>query len=420
MPATPRFHALDAVRAFALLLGVVFHATMSFIPGMPVGVWAINDSSPSSTIGILVFVSHIFRMSLFFFLAGFFAHMMFHRKGVRGFWADRAKRIAAPLVVGWLILFPAIGAVWIWGMIKTFGTLPPRPAELTGAATFGALPLFHLWFLYFLLLMYAVIIAVRSVVARFDPGGRLRGAVDRLVGGAVRRGVAALVLGLPLCAALYLRPDWQMWFGIPVPDKSLVPILAAFVGYGTAFAFGWLANRQTDLLHVWRRQWPAHVAAALAATAACLAIAGITPTFTAAAPGLPKLAFALAYCLAIWCWVFGLTGVAMRFLFAESAVRRYVADSSYWIYLAHLPIVAAFQVAVGRLPWHWTVKFPIVLAASFTVLFLSYHFLVRYTFVGAVLNGRKPRPLRAGGEGAPPTARRAAPSVQPVFAEDVQ
>ena len=29
-----RLHALDAVRGFALLLGVAFHAALSFMPGM--------------------------------------------------------------------------------------------------------------------------------------------------------------------------------------------------------------------------------------------------------------------------------------------------------------------------------------------------------------------------------------------------
>jgi ABC-type multidrug transport system ATPase subunit len=54
-----------------------------------------------------------------------------------------------------------------------------------------------------------------------------------------------------------------------------------------------------------------------------------------------------------------------------------------------LPVVAALQVLVGDLPWHWTVKFPLILAVSFTLLFASYHLLVRSTAIGAVLNGRR-------------------------------
>ena len=180
-----------------------------------------------------------------------------------------------------------------------------------------------------------------------------------------------------------------MWFGIPTPDRSLVPEVASLVGFGTAFVFGWLLQRQIDLLHVWRRQWPFHLAAALVLTIACLWMAGLTPTLTFAGPGLERLAFAIAYSVAIWCWVFAITGLALRFLSDESPARRYLADSSYWIYLAHLPIVAAFQVLVGHLPWHWSVKFPLILVSSFAVLFASYHLLVRFTFIGAILNGRR-------------------------------
>jgi uncharacterized membrane protein len=32
-----RYHALDAVRAFALLAGIVLHSTLSFLPGMREG-----------------------------------------------------------------------------------------------------------------------------------------------------------------------------------------------------------------------------------------------------------------------------------------------------------------------------------------------------------------------------------------------
>ena len=66
-----------------------------------------------------------------------------------------------------------------------------------------------------------------------------------------------------------------------------------------------------------------------------------------AQPGLTKTLYALVFGVAVWGWVFGLTGAALRFLSNYSATRRYVADASYWIYLAHLPVVAAFQVWVA-------------------------------------------------------------------------
>ena len=388
MSGIDRLHALDAVRGFALLLGVVFHAGFSFIPGMIPGIWAIVDSSPSTAISVLLFTSHIFRMTLFFFIAGFFARMMFHRRGARGFWLDRSKRILVPLVAGWLILAPTLLVVWMWGLTKTFGTLPAASADMPPAPP-GAFPLTHLWFLYYLLILYVVVLLGRAVLTALDRRGALRRAADVFVRGIVHTGAAAVLLPIPVIASLYVRPDWVMWFGIPTPDQSIIPQVASLVGYGTAVTFGWLVHRQTDLLAVWGRQWRIHLAGAVTFTAACLSIAGVAPAFVPQGPGLEKFAFAVAYGVAIWSWSFALIGLAMRFMSRANAKVRYVADASYWIYLAHLPVVASFQVIVGHLPWHWSVKFPVILVASLAVLLASYRYLVRTTFIGQTLNGRK-------------------------------
>ena len=277
MSSHDRLHALDAVRAFALLLGVVFHAGFSFIPGMIPGVWAMVDNSPSTTISVALFVSHIFRMSLFFFVAGFFARMLYQRSGARGFWANRAKRILAPLVVGWIVIFPMIAVVWIWGITKTFGgTLPSMPPPPSPP---GAFPLTHLWFLYHLMLLYIVVLVLRKAIVVIDRNGAIRRGADSAVRWLVTSGAAPLALALPTAIALYLRPDWIIWFGIPTPDSSVIPQAASVIGYGIAVAFGWLVHRQVELLEAMARRWPVYLGAALAATALCLSIAGAVPVF---------------------------------------------------------------------------------------------------------------------------------------------
>ena len=86
-----RLHGLDALRAGALLLGVVLHASLSFFPEQ---MWIVADDSRSVGAAWLFFAIHLFRMTAFFLIAGLFAHMMLARKGWFGFAKDRVIRIA--------------------------------------------------------------------------------------------------------------------------------------------------------------------------------------------------------------------------------------------------------------------------------------------------------------------------------------
>ncbi len=142
-----------------------------------------------------------------------------------------------------------------------------------------------------------------------------------------------------------------------------------------------------------------NLALAVGLTAACLAIVGPTPDLAAptALAGGAGAAARLRRRLRArdLDWTFGLLGAAVRFCSAESAVRRYLADSSYWLYLAHLPIVFGLQVLLMDVPLHWTIKFPLIVALTLAVLLVSYHSLVRPTFLGELLNGRQ-YPRRKG------------------------
>ncbi|HEV2703951.1 MAG TPA: acyltransferase family protein [Steroidobacteraceae bacterium] len=396
MASQERFHSLDAVRALALLLGVALHASMSFIPGMLPGIWATVDAAPSVALGQLFFVTHIFRMSLFFVMAGFFARLLYMRSGARGFWINRLKRIAVPLVVGWCVLFPLYAWVATWGVSDLFGgKVPAAPQQLKPPP--GFFPFMHLWFLYVLLLLYPALLVLRRLVLALDHQGALRAALDRVVslilGTPAVLVVAPALLGAPLALTLYQRHDWLYWAGIPAQDLTYYPQLPAMVGFGTALVVGWVLHRRLELLRNIQKLWLPQLALAIAATLYCVAAAGTSFGFVPAPLGAGKALFAAAYVFAMWSWIFAIMGMGLRFCSGESRVRRYVADSSYWLYLAHLPVVATFDIVVRTWPVHWSVKFAFVLAASFAVLFASYHLLVRPTFIGEWLNGRR-YPLR--------------------------
>jgi peptidoglycan/LPS O-acetylase OafA/YrhL len=402
-----RLHALDAVRGYALLAGIVFHSILSFLPSKE-PMWVVIDNAPSETLAIVFYVLHIFRMATFFLIAGFFAHLTFHRRGQKAFIKDRLKRIGIPLVAFWPISFSSIVAVTLWAVyVANGGKFPPPPPPNPDAPAFP-FPLTHLWFLYVLLLLYAVTLAVRALMARIDGKGALRAGLDKAVAALVGNILSPVVLAVPVALALYAETKWRWWLGIPTPDQSLAPNLPALVAFGSAFGLGWLVHRQPDLIRVWERRWVLNLIAAVGFTAASLHLAGIAPSLTVPPQDMTRLTYAVCYALAIWTWVFAAIGMALKFLSGFSATRRYIADASYWLYLIHLPIVMVMQQLVAHLSWPWPVKFAVILGVAFPLMFASYQVMVRYTWIGALLNGK--RAERPGSKPRPTKARKVKPA----------
>ncbi|MGC1459119.1 MAG: acyltransferase family protein [Steroidobacteraceae bacterium] len=397
MSTQERLHALDAVRAFALLSGIVLHATMSFFLPIPA-----HDVSQSAALNVVFFLIHTWRMTTFFIVAGLFARLVIARRGTRGFIADRAKRILAPLLVGWIILAPLTLAALIWGVTRTAApAMAAAVAHPAPAATpAGAFPLVHLWFLYYLCIFYLGLLVVRGVSLKIDAADRLGRVLDRGARALLSSYAAPVVFAAPIFAVLGFDQRIAFLGGIPTPDSSLIPQVPALVGFGTAFVVGWLLHRQLDLLTELRKRWLVQLAIGLALSIACQTVPGIKLGTTA--PWFGHLLssstpiYAACYLLSAWYWSFGIIGAALRFCDGESAVRRYLADSSYWLYLAHMPLVFFLAAAFAKVPWHWAIKFPLILAITMTVLLASYHYLVRPTWIGEILNGRKyPRAKRA-------------------------
>ena len=107
-----RRHDLDALRAFAMLLGILLHGALAFIPGA----WAVTDASvegDGTPFALLTAAIHGFRMPVFFLMSGFFTAMLLRRRGLRSLLRHRAQRILLPLVIA---MFAVIPLTWIaWG-----------------------------------------------------------------------------------------------------------------------------------------------------------------------------------------------------------------------------------------------------------------------------------------------------------------
>lgn len=381
-----RLHGLDALRAGALLLGVVLHASMSFFPTQ---IWIVADAERSAGASGLFFFIHLFRMTAFFLIAGLFAHMMLSRRGMGGFAKDRLIRIAGPLFALWPLLFASFVAVLIWtATIANGGTVPtdgPPPPGLT-VANF---PLTHLWFLWLLLIFYVAMLVLRTPFATLDREGRWGRTVDRLTGALIGPWTPA-VMAAPLALAFWLSPAWIPFFGIQTPDTGLVPNAMALTGFGTAFGLGFLLDRRRDLLNRIAGLWPVFTVVGVGTSiGALILVGGPTPVLAPVADPALKAATAALMAFAIQSLTFAALALTLRFAAGHSAIRRYFADASYWIYIVHLPLVMVGQVLVQGRDWPWWIKLAAIVIGTVAIATATYELLIRHSFMGRWLNGRR-------------------------------
>lgn len=391
LPTNERIHALDALRASALLLGVVFHSLLAYI--MPPGEWGVGTSEPELPLWWLVHYSHNFRMPVFFMLAGFFACLTIDKRGVEAYARDRILRVGLVFV---LLLYPIkilIGLPWIRGGLKTgWLQLPPEAEGLPlielviGSIHLESWPDItpaHLWFLYYLALIIFLFLAARQVTLQIA-GSRATVGRQRLAAGFWR--LFSGWLG-PLWLALLMTP-WLARtprFTLESPDKGFVIEPPALFIYGLFFCFGWWLRRRSDLLDILPRRWKLFVPLSIATTTVAFFFELQRQTAVVDAPFIwtASLTNALTTSLAVLGW----TGFFLAVFHRPSPTMRYLADSSYWVYLSHLPIVVALQVWVVN--WHsLSAQLLFINAVTFAVTIASYHWVVRYTWVGGWLNGR--------------------------------
>jgi fucose 4-O-acetylase-like acetyltransferase len=362
-----RLDYLDAVRAFALLLGVVFHAGLSFIP-TPIG-WAVMDVSTGPLVGAFSLVSHSFRMPIFFLIAGYFSHLSFHRKGSASFLRTRFIRLVIPFVAGWFILWPLIASGWVMGWGSMRGELDVWAGLKGGFAEFHKFPedIFtktHLWFLYYLVLVTGAVLSLRALAQSAGPlYDRTVSTGDACLSWLADRWWAPLAIAVPLGRLVALMPDW----GLYTPNTTLVPHIPTVLVYGGCFLLGWALHRNPESLNrLTCVTWDRLVIAGLA-TGLSIGLSSIQGDPSHPHHQLAYSVFAGSYAVMLCYLVFLTMGIARRLIKRPYPVIRYIANASYWMYLVHLPIVVWMQVAVAEWPLHWSVK--LFLISSATILF---------------------------------------------------
>src|SRR3954464_14111577 len=146
---TERFHALDALRAAMMFLGIYLHAVVAYSPN---GGWPWRQAELTRTLDWSISIIHVFRMPIFYAMAGFFTALLIARYGLRRAAWNRFVRIVVPFVVGWIVVWPIVMFLAGLGHVGLERTLQ---GFATGYVLLFAGPL-HLWFLEYLIVLYVL------------------------------------------------------------------------------------------------------------------------------------------------------------------------------------------------------------------------------------------------------------------------
>jgi peptidoglycan/LPS O-acetylase OafA/YrhL len=316
-------------------------------------------------------------------MAGFFGALLLERKGPAEFMQNRGKRILLPLLASLALGIPLLKALQLvqrllaaTGGVRAQDFLAWYPRMLSD---FNAGPY---WFLLILVQFYVLALLLRPL-GRLLPVGKaadtVRKGVDRLFTSAWSPSVLALLS----MAGLATVPA-----GVFPAPQGFVPELRILGVYGPFLLFGWLLYHRRHLLQGFVRGAWRHLGLGLlwmAATLAAVAVQLGNPAWKTAA----FAATVVAGSLCVWELLFALLGLFQRYIGTEHRVLKYLSDSSYWLYLAHSPVLLLLQLLVFRTSWPGSLKLAVTLALAVPILLASYHWAVRSTWIGAWLNGRR-------------------------------
>ena len=378
-----RFHGIDALRALAMLLGIVLHAAL---PYMDIGDLWPSDSSNSDVIKVIFEVIHVWRMPLFFILAGFFANLVISKKSWKLWAQNRFLRIFLVAI----IFVPVMSLTIPW--IFEYG----RTGKIFFHYSYEGQP-HHLWFLWHL-----IIIAIFAAILRFLDLLFLKAKNVLNAIGLSFIGDLSHKFRLILSTVLFRsKVPFSLIFilfliNIPMQGELIGNPLAT----GIYFVLGFSLFRNELLFEFLKSRSHYYFLVGVAGFSMLMffefnnkaldiyALAGIVSgkeyweLIFNSFPVLLKTVCAISFS-------YSFIGIAENKFSSYNSKLRFVSDGSYWIYLIHLPVVSFLTFSMFTIPLWIELKFLISIFVTTIFGLFTYKYLVRSTVVGVLLNGKR-------------------------------
>ena len=357
---TQRLHYLDSVRALAMYLGILLHATLTLLP------WH-GDYEMKEGYSLLLLFIHGFRMPLFMIISGFFTEMIIRRYGVSQFIDKRLRRIGLPYIVFVpLITILFISTYMIGGFFVDWDSIniteEAKEAKLDDEFNHG-----HLWFMYFLL----IFTFLYSGITYFSKKISFRININYCLI-AIMPTVLFFIIFQP--GGIISRPATDLSF---FPHWSILGYYFAFFLFGALFFR--LKNNGQNFIEKISRIQIAFYWIPIVSFIICLIIS----------ENKIYLLGELFNFIYTWSSILVIILIFYKFINRFNSKIRYLSDASYYVYIIHVPIIILFQGVTSSLEINHFIKFILIVVLTTIFSLITYHYFVRKTFIGVLLNGKR-------------------------------
>lgn len=345
-----------------MLMGVFFHASIAF---MHTDIfWAVKSPEASIWAELLVRITHGFRMHCFFILSGFFTAMLSTKYNIKDFIVNRWQRIVIPFVVSSFLLLPILNYLWYpINIDKTFGH-----GYYSIAAIFQSVMWFdnqnyfyHLWFLQYLIAFYLISPLFHLKLSLMNQGNSIK---------------YFIIFFLVSLSPYVFSGLWE-----PEAPYSIIPKLRLIIFYGSFYFFGYWFFFNQKILNSLISRIKLLFSTSILSGIIYLAIFIIDNHFSWNSGVLKS--FSMVF-LNLYAWAMSLSLISFFKLKFDkkNKLTRFLVDSSYWVYVMHLPIVVLLQKILQANSLSNFTNFILINLISILVLYSTYYVFGKNTFLG--------------------------------------
>ena len=238
-----RLDFLDYLRAFVILLVIVMHTALAYLPNWPD--WVHNPQTNGWFVVIAIFAESGVLMPTMFFISGYFTLSSLARHGSADFLKNKAVRLGLPFLIGVFIVGPTLYALSYY---SDGGTLNFIQAVSLWFSR-GYVGQYHFWYLDVLLTFFVLtVMAVKRFPGLLKANPSKSHPPSRLVFGTI------IAVNAVLCFAVNMVIPYTDWtiLGLLQFQPVKVPLYISYFCLGIyAWKNGWFKEGYRPRLSPW-------------------------------------------------------------------------------------------------------------------------------------------------------------------------